>query len=192
MATGIPRSRARSIGFTLIELLVVITIIAIVLSVALLSVNLVRDDRDLQTEGRRFAALLAVAIDEASLQGREFGIEIMRSGYRFVEYDTVNGVWMELMGDDVLRLRELPEDTQLELYMEDKRVLLDNRPAEFDDPEKMALTGVGTRYAPHILVYSSGEVTPFDLRFWRQSDEKEFLLRSNVFGEVEFGEPQYE
>ena len=75
LATGIPNSpRSRSRGFTLIEILVVVVIVAITVSIALLSIGLARDDRTLQTEAQRFAALLEVALDDATLQGREYGI----------------------------------------------------------------------------------------------------------------------
>ena len=66
---------ARKGGFSLIELLVVIAIVGIVMSIALLSLGVLGDDRDLQKEGRRMIALVQVAQDEATMQGREFGLE---------------------------------------------------------------------------------------------------------------------
>ena len=53
-------------GFSLIELLVVIAIVGIVVSMALLSLGILGDDRQLQTEARRVMALLEVAEDEAT------------------------------------------------------------------------------------------------------------------------------
>ena len=190
LATGIPNNRSR--GFTLIEILVVVVIVAITVSIALLSINVVDDDRDLETEGERFAALLEVALDDATLQGREFGIELMRQGYRFVEYDTPNDIWIAFYGDETLRDRSLPEEMEFDLYIEDKRVLLDDFAGELDDPDTMALRGVTERYAPHLLLFSSGEATPFELHIVRNHDDRTFILRGNALGDIEFGEGELE
>ncbi|MBT8100625.1 MAG: type II secretion system GspH family protein, partial [Gammaproteobacteria bacterium] len=44
---------ARARGFTLIEILVAVVIIGIVMSVAVLSMSLASDDRDIKKEARR-------------------------------------------------------------------------------------------------------------------------------------------
>ena len=74
-------------GFTLIELLVVIVIVATILSIAVLSMGLVDEDEAMTTERTRLASLIETIQDEALLQGREFGVELMTSSYRFVEFD---------------------------------------------------------------------------------------------------------
>ncbi len=172
-------------GFTLIEILVVIVIVGTVLSIAMLSFGILGNDRDLQTEARRFLSLVEVARDEASMQGREFGIELMTAGYRFVEYDALTGLWADVPGDDTLRLRSMPEDVELELYLEDKRIVLDDDPAEFEDPDKRTSMTTTKAYAPHLLIYSSGDATPFELHVWRSFDDERVILRGNVFGDVE-------
>ncbi len=48
-------------GFTLIEILVVVIIIAIISGVALMSMNLIGDDRELDTERKRLATLIELA-----------------------------------------------------------------------------------------------------------------------------------
>ena len=122
-------------GFTLIEILVVVSIIGIILSIAVISLGVLGDDRQLREEARRFAALVEVAQDEAIMQGREFGIEFMSAGFRFVEYDPFLNTWGELIGDETLRMRRLPEDAVFDLWIEGQRVLLKEDPAAFDDPE---------------------------------------------------------
>ncbi|MEL7186670.1 MAG: type II secretion system minor pseudopilin GspH [Pseudomonadota bacterium] len=179
-------SRSRSVGWTLIELLVVVVIIGIVVSIALLSVGVVGDDRKLQQEARRFAALYELLQDEAALQGREYGIELMRGAYRFVEFDTINNVWIGIPFDDTLRTRRLPEDMELELYLEDKRVLLDDDPAELDDPDKLVQIGSSTRYEPHLLVFSSGDATPFEVHVWRDWDDARAIVVADALGTLEF------
>ena len=70
-------------AFTLIELLVVISIVGIVLSVAILSLGVLGDDRELREESRRFIALVQVVQDEAVMQGRDFGIEFIHRELHF-------------------------------------------------------------------------------------------------------------
>ena len=178
--------RAAQGAFSLIELLVVIAIIGIVMSVALLSIGLLGDDRELQTEGRRVIALVQVAQDEATMQGREFGIEFMADSYRFVEYDPLTSLWGELIGDDTLRMRQLPEETEFDLFLEGQRVILEFEPAEFDDPEEDEQLTLAENYAPHILIFSSGDMTPFELHIVRTSDNQSVILESDLLGQIDF------
>lgn len=166
---GGPRGRA----FTLIELLVVIVIIAVITAVAMLSLGILGDDRDLQRDARRMSALIELASDEASVQSRDFGLEIMQSGYRFVEHDPLLDQWRELLGDDFLRPRQLEDDRQFELFIEDRRVPLSSGADLTDD------------YLPHILILSSGDITPFELRLSRPSDRAALTLTMSAAGELE-------
>lgn len=179
-------------GFTLIEILVVMVIVATVLSIAVLSFGILGNDRDLQTEAKRFAALMEVVQDEASMQGREFGIELMTAGYRFVEYDALTAQWADVPGDDILRLRALPEDVEFELFLEDKRILLDDDPAPFDDPEEDTVRAATDIYTPHLLVFSSGDATPFELHIWRRFDDSRVVLRGDALGAIENVNPDEE
>lgn len=179
-----PTGRER--GFTLIEILVAVTLIAIVLTVALLSINLVRDDRDLRNESERLVALLEAARDDAMFQGREFGLEAVRGGYRFVEYDPASEQWAEVPGDDFLTSWTLPEGLELTLEIEDKQIVLASEPAEIEyDPRPGAAP---SRYAPHLLIFSSGEMTPFRMRITRQSDRLFAVVEGDLLGRIEIVE----
>jgi len=180
----------RSRAFTLIEILVVVSIIAVVMSIAVLSLGVLGDDRDLREEGRRVVALVQVAQDEAVMQGREFGIEFMTGGFRFVEFDPLLNIWSELIGDDTLRMRELPEEMEFELWVEGQHVLLDTEPAKTEPPDEMSTVRVAEKYAPHILVFSSGDMTPFELRVQRQDLDQLIVLESNLLGDIKFQDPE--
>lgn len=179
-------SYRHSRAFTLIEILVVVTIVAIVISIAVLSLGVLGDDRDLRKEGRRMIALVQLAQDEATMQGREFGIEFMTTSYRFVEFDPFLNVWGEIIGDDTLRLRQLPEGTELDLFVEGQRVLLEPEPAVFELTEEESNTNALEDYAPHIFVFSSGDMTAFELRILQPDLDRSIALESNLLGDIKF------
>ncbi len=173
-------------GFTLIEILVVVVIIAIISGVALMSMNLIGDDRELDTERKRLATLIELAQDEAVMQGREFGLELMASTYRFVEFDPFDSRWSEVQDDDLFRMRQLPEGMEFELYVEDKLILLENDPKLIEDPDDEGMSLTVETYAPHLFVFSSGESTAFEIRLKRPLNDQQLVMRGNVLGAIEF------
>lgn len=172
-------------GFSLIEILVVVVIIAIVSSIALMSLGILGDDRELRTEAQRMQTLLEIAQDEAILQGREFGMEIMLGSFRFVEYDPYSNQWVEILGDDTLRLRQLPEDVEFDLLLDDRHVELEMDPAELGESNDMTNRDPGETYAPQLLIFSSGDMSPFELRISRAYDREEITLRRDLTGAFE-------
>ena len=185
-STDLMFNTRRQPGFTLIEILVVVIIIATVSGIALMSIGLLGDDRELSTERQRLASLIEVAQDEAMLQGREFGLELMISTYRFVEFDPFSAQWSEILGDELFRLRQLPEGMEFELYVEDKRVLLDEDPKELEDPDDETMARTVEKYAPHVFVFSSGELTAYEIRIRRPQQDQQLVMRGDILGEIEF------
>lgn len=182
-------TRCRTRAFSLIEILVVVVIVGIVLSVVLLSIGLLGDDRDLETEARRLTSLVAEAQNEAMLEGREFGLEFMNGAYRFVEYDPFTERWGEIVDDDMFRLRRLPENLEIQLYLEDHKVQLNDEPAEIDDPDedkdRMRDSELTQRYEPHVMIFSSGDATPFELEIKRVNSDRSIVLQGDFTGAVE-------
>jgi general secretion pathway protein H len=178
----------QSRGFTLIEILVVIVIVGTVLSIVVLSTGIVPDDEELLTERTRLTALMETVQDEAMMQGREFGLELMTSAYRFVEFDPLTRQWMDVPGDDLYRLRELPEGIEFELYIDDRRVQLNNDPQKIKDPNNTNATAGVATYVPHLYIFASGEASAFELRLNRPMTRKELIMRGDILGEIEFGE----
>ena len=179
----------RRSGFTLIEVLVVVMIIAIISAVSVLALGNLGDDRALQNEARRMTALIEMASDEAMLQGRDFGLEVSQRSYRFVEYDPFTEHWFEVIGDDLMRPRTLAEDTEFDLFLEDKRIALKLEAAETersddDDGDDKDLTD---DYLPHVLVLSSGDITPFVLEIYRSTDRASVQLSASPAGELKVG-----
>lgn len=180
--------RRRSGGFTLVEILVVIVIISIVMSIAMLSITLAGGDNQLRDEAQRVISLVDVAQDESLLQGREFGLEFMQGSYRFVEFNPLTQQWSEVIGDDTLRQRELPEELELELFIEERRVILKTDPARTESGEEDR-PGI-ERYAPHVLIYSSGDMSPFELHFVRRVDDSLVAVQGDAAGVLEIVSPE--
>jgi general secretion pathway protein H len=183
------RIRHDARAFTLIEILVVLVIVGIITAVAFLSFGILGDERGLEREARRLASIVELASDEAATQGRDFGLEFLSGGYRFVEYDPLTDQWFEIVGDDYLKQRELDEGVELELVLEDRKVLLhteakDIKQPEDDDRPRRDLTD---DYLPHVLILSSGDITPFELRMVRFADRSRVTLTMTLAGELEIG-----
>lgn len=194
--TARPGTQAR--GFTLIELLVVVVIVGIVSSIVLMSLGVLGDDRAVRREARKMASLIELAADEAVLQGRDFGLEVLRSGYRFVEHDPVENRWYEILGDDLLRQRNLPESMHFELYVEDRNVRLEENAAELASREALGedndddddAADRSSDYAPHALILSSGEISPMHLEILRETDRRSIGVEVTAAGEVEVSEEE--
>ena len=168
-------------GFSLIEILVVL-----ISAVALMSFGLLGgDDRDLRQEARRLSSLIQVVNDDAGMQGRDFGLELMLAGYRWVEHDPYVDQWFEVTDDDIMYARQLAEGTEFELYVEEHRVLLEEEAKVTETDEEASDRDLTEDYLPHVLILSSGDITPFELRLVRLTDRSEVTLTMSLAGEME-------
>lgn len=95
-----------------------------------------------------------------------------------------------MIGDDTLRMRQLPEEMEFELWVEGQRVLLEAEPAKTEAPDENKTVNVAEQYAPHILVFSSGDMTPFELHVQRQDLDQVIVLESNLLGDIKFQDPE--
>ena len=168
-----PDPRLLRRAFTLIELLVVVAVVGILITMAVISFNLIGDDRAVQKQVLKLSSLIDLASEEAQMQGREYGLELMQGGFRFVEYDPFLDIWDEVYGDNLLRPRDLEEGMELELMLEDRRVLLQAQAKETQaaEDENERDRDLSEDYLPHILIMASGDITPFRLQVVRLNDE---------------------
>jgi type II secretion system protein H len=172
-------------GFTLIELLIVIAVAAILVTIAVMSFNLIGDDREVQKQVLKLSTLIDMASEEAQIQGREYGLEFMLGGYRFVEYDPFLESWDEVIGDDLLLPRTLEENMVVELFLEEHHVLLKEDAMDTESDDEEGNRDLTDDYLPHILIMASGDITPFRLDIVRLTDDMAVGLKLDVGGDLE-------
>lgn len=172
--------RRQHSGFSLLELLVVIVIIAILFTLTTLAIRGTSPEELIQQEAQRLDRLLQLALEEATLKGQEYGLEFSPNSYRFLLY--FENRWVPLDQDKLLRERQLPEDMEFELAVEQIDVLIEddaedtNRDDEESDDED--------RPRPQVFLLSSGEITPeFSVRLVMPGVETSYLVSGTVNGE---------
>jgi len=158
----------RGDGFTLIEILVVLVIIAVLTTVAILSVGVLGEDRGLDAEGERFSDVAAAAMEQAQLEGRDFGIRFGATRYEILTYVTRRQRWESVIDDRLYAPHELPAGLEVQLELEGKVVqFVEDKP--------------GDVRVPQVILYSSGDVSPYRLSFAREGS----TLRWSVAGQAD-------
>jgi len=157
-------------GFTLLELIVVILIVGLLLTFATLSVG-TSADKQLETEAKRFASLMKLASEEAIMNSREMALEVNKQSYSFLVYLDNQFQPLDEEGGGVFRARELPEYIKIGAEIEEEIIDFD----ELEEDDEL----------PKILVLSSGEMTPFNIKF-SQDDGATYEISGDFFGRIEY------
>jgi general secretion pathway protein H len=192
--------RCNNAGFSLLEVLVVVFIVGVLATMFTLSVGVTGGDRQVETEADRIVALIGLAREEAIVQGREIGLRFFKDGYEFaafyedfVEYhdeeETDQSDWGPLDETTLLGPRELPDGLLIELEIEGRDVVLkhaaDAPPMVTREPDKEAPQ---QGYQPQVMVYSSGDMSPFAVRIRREFANSGRRVAFDVDGSSEFGD----
>lgn len=171
-------------GFTLIELMLVMVLISIM--VGLFALNVSHSPQQvIEREARRLQAILLLAADEAVMQGVELGLSLPTRAYQIIRFDTEALKWKavdEKSGDNAGFIQyELPEFVYIELQLDDKNM---------DDEQRQQIDRIKRRVnsdipPPVILMLSSGELSPFKLRFYHEAVEYSASIVSDGFSGIE-------
>ncbi len=175
-ARGRGAVRSPSRGFTLIEILVVMVIMAIVISMAVLSIRIAGHDSQLDDETRRIAGLVSLLHDRAVLEGRDFGMRIEPAAYEFVVYDPAKDLWTTLDREGEFRHRDLPKGLSFELQLDSQTVVL--KPIERNLPAGQAPP------RPQLAIAASGDGTPFRLIVIRSATQAQASVDGDALGKI--------
>ncbi|WP_157994590.1 type II secretion system minor pseudopilin GspH [Peristeroidobacter agariperforans] len=149
-------------GFTLLELLVVLVIVGIMVAMAALSFGVLGRDSQAEDESRRFWTVLQQAREEGEMQVEDLGIFVSSGAYEYLRFDSRKDEWQPIDGDELFQQRALPEGLRFRLRLESREVVLKpNLPQRGDKDENK-------KHPPHIMVLSSGDVSPFELEIERE------------------------
>lgn len=132
-------------GFTLLELLVVMIIFAILTGTVVLGFTGADEEQELHGMAQRIGARLELARQYSLQRNREWGVFVESDNYRFSEMDSRQGQWIEQA------YRPFAADGA------NPRISFRVEVEGFDREQ----FGVSDKDLPDIIVFSSGEVTPF-------------------------------
>ncbi|MDP1601679.1 MAG: type II secretion system minor pseudopilin GspH [Legionella sp.] len=150
-------------GFTLIELLIVIVIIGITSSVALLAFGDFGLSRKIITTAEQFSAFVKLLQQRAIIETNTFGITIEKDGY--AAYRLENGTTWQLMPkNSLLHWQPFPKNTAAILH---KTIKTKSK-------------------SPDIIIYSTGDMTPFTLDFGTSTTPSIISLTGKHNGSLHF------
>ena len=140
----------RNHGFTLIEMLVVVVIIGILASTVVLGFVGADREQNLRTEAERLAALIEMARSEAVQRNEEWGVSINATGYQFLVFSPDDHRWVEQKNGPFHPRKTA--DMTLSVQV-----------------DQLTMPGdKANENAPNIIMFSSGEQTPFEIEITPQ------------------------
>ena len=133
-------------GFTLIEILIVVLVIGVLLGVVTTSFTGSSNAVVIEGFAQRMITRVEMARDKAIQQNMEWGMRIEKNSYYFMKFNQARGAWS--------RFSERPFETESLVNDMEMSVKADNYEGGLASQDQLL---------PHIVFFSSGEVTPFEI-----------------------------
>jgi general secretion pathway protein H len=149
---------------------------AIVISLAVLSIGTTGRDAQLDEESRRIEGLVGLLHERALLEGRDFGLRIEPAAYEFVVYDSRRDRWMMLDQEHEFRHRDLPKGVSFQLELDSQIVVI--------KPMDRNLKSDAAPPAPQLAIAASGEGTPFRLTLLRDGTASRASVDGDALGKI--------
>lgn len=172
------------LGFTLMELLVVIVVISIAFTMLITMVVPGGGPAEaIRKEALRLQQLLTAAHEQAVFRAEEYGVFFDDESYRFMQLDMQTYIWSDIEKDKLFRKRELPEDMQLDLSIEEIDIIFTQEETE------SSLDTEEDKVKPQVFLLSSGETTPeFSARIRIPGFDRSFEVIGSVDGQYKLQE----
>lgn len=154
----------------------VVVIIAVMTAVAVFSIGVLGRDRALDSEGQRLADVMSAATEQAQLEGKDFGLWVGSTGYQVLRYSPLAQGWEAIPDDRLYETHELPDGLVQSLEIEGKLLVLD--PLKSNKPRR-----------PQLIVYASGDVSPYRWQASRLSDTTYFRIDGRADGTMTLHKP---
>jgi len=182
-------------GFTLIELLVVVVIISISIGYVVVNIGGQTEEDLLEEEIVRLQQILRFAHEQSVIRAQEYGVRFYKTGYRFMVFDELNDSWVDVTNDKLLRSRVLPDQIDLDLYIDQTQVILLESPEDDPQAKNELLASAASNIKdtnqpeiapilPNTFLLSSSELTPpFEVRLRIPGNNAETSLEGLPQGE---------
>jgi general secretion pathway protein H len=161
-------------GFTLVEILVVLIIVSVMSGVVVTSLPSSFQDGDFDEETLRLKTVMDLVREESLTQASEYGFDTDKDSYSFYVYNEIEQHWEQLESRPYTE-RKLTEGTTLRMIIEDSELVLGGGEEDAESAQN----------APHVLLLSSGEMTPFELTIARGREQFRTLV-SDGYGELQW------
>lgn len=182
----------RQAGFTLLEVLLVALLMGLAASAVTLSISSAGPEQVLNKQAQRFMAATELVLDETVLSGQFIGIVVDETQYQFVLYN--EGKWVPIEQDKMLATQQLEPGIKLDLILDGMPLMQEDEEQDswFDEPfiDELSAEEKIKNPQPQILLFPSGEMTPFELRFTTVDDRRqpiESLVVGDALGRLSLG-----
>ena len=150
-------------GFTLIELMVVLVIIGVLTS--LIGLSIAPNKPSSHRESRRFHQVLEAARQQAVLFNQDLGVELTGNSYQVLHWRAQQ--WWS-SDNPVFSEYRLPGDLNQTLWL--NGLAYENELGDSDNPQ------------PQILLFATGEVTPFGWTLNDPAENDQWRLSASLLG----------